>query len=122
MYAVVVAIVSLLPSRLFDDVPSGGYGDKIVHFVMYGVYVALISWTLQPGKAKRWQTLTLIVFFCFFYGTLMELCQEVFRPGDRTFSIGDIAANAAGSTTVAALMMGSRHVRLLTSSRTRKDL
>lgn len=101
-----IAWGSLTPSDTFDTVPYlFEHEDKVVHAVMYGVYLLVLAWPVWRGAGTRriWG----IAAYCVAFGALMEALQPVVQPGDRTFSPADMAANAGGAVT-AALICASR--------------
>ena len=86
---------SALPKEdFFDKV----YFDKWVHIGMFAIMVLLWCWAMlkyaDPGSLKR------IFFFMALiwlgYGIVMEFVQLYFIK-NRSFDIGDIAADAVGS-------------------------
>jgi len=102
LYGGVVAVLSLVPARTFQELPEPFPGlDKICHFALYGVFAWLILWALRPAAAPGWRAAVAAILFCVAYGTLMECLQRVL-PGGRSFSFGDIAANLLGAVLFAA--------------------
>jgi VanZ family protein len=81
------------------------HGDKFVHIAMFGILVFLF---LLPFK-QRWnkpgflKTAVAIAAIALLYGIAMEYVQENFIP-NRSFDIGDILADAAGSFIPVALL------------------
>jgi len=106
VYAALVAIASLLPSRTFSDVPVYLlHADKLAHFVMYGLFSAILCWTVSPN-AGSWRPFVAVVLFCNVYGFAMEVLQASLPFLERTFSIGDWAANFAGSVVAVLVYAG----------------
>ena len=104
LYTVALAVLSLLPSSTFQPIPLIlQYMDKVVHFLMYSIYALLLYWAVGVRHRRRWLYLAGIVLFCTAYGCTMEVLQQILRPDDRMFSLGDIAANTAGALTFACL-------------------
>ena len=85
---------SSFPEVGFLQVPGM---DKLVHFLMYGGYVGLACWAAFPEGKARWGRAAVIVAYCSMFGLCMEVLQLVLRPGDRSFSLGDAAANLLGA-------------------------
>lgn len=73
-----------------------------MHFLICAVLAALAMWTgrikLRNGEAFVWCVALVTV-----YGITMEVGQTALTGGDRTFSLWDMMANAAGAGTFAAL-------------------
>ena len=98
LYLGVVAILSLIPSRTFKDIPSFfEHMDKIVHFLIYGAMAALLCWTFRKRERRQFVYYTAVILFCIGYGILMEGLQEAIHAVDRSFSWADIVANSAGA-------------------------
>jgi VanZ family protein len=91
---VLIAVLSLLPARLFPPSDASIPGlDKLVHLAMYGFLGVLLRWeaSREGGRtAGSWRLAGAIG-----YGLLMEVFQ-LLVGGGRMFSWGDAAANAAG--------------------------
>lgn len=104
-FTLLIAVVSLAPSRSFKDVPTFSYEDKIVHFTMYGIEASLLLWALAPKIKNTASRLIATILFSSAYGILMEILQPLLQPGDRTFSIGDITANIAGAVCLSLIMV-----------------
>lgn len=97
VYAVVVAVLSLAPSRSFEKAPRFfPHQDKAVHALLYA---GLAGLALRAAGEDRPSLATagFVALAVVFYGFMLEVCQDRFRPGDRRFSWGDVAANAGGS-------------------------
>lgn len=97
LYTVIITTVSIAPSSTFENLPAIPLADKIAHFFMYGIYAAVLLWTLQVKDQKRWLFPLGVVLFCGLYGAAMEFLQQISRPGDRLFSVSDMAANLTGA-------------------------
>ena len=102
-YAVLIAGLSLAPGSSFDFLPPLFPGeDKLGHVLMYALLAWLLLWAASPAPGRRtWHRLIISVVLCFAYGALLEVAQEFFRPNDRQFSVGDMAANAVGAVLAA---------------------
>jgi hypothetical protein len=108
-YTVAVVVLSLMSARALNefavDIPCE---DKIGHFGVYGLYAALLLWTIRGGEdfsvaAMRRQE-ALIVAYCSAFGILMEILQGTLCHGDRRFEVGDIFADVAGALTFTVLI------------------
>jgi VanZ family protein len=96
-YAAAVAALSLAPSRSFEEAPTlFPHQDKVVHALLYAILAGLGLWTVSPERPSL-GAVGLVVLAAAVYGAALEVCQEWMRPGDRQFSLGDVAANAAGA-------------------------
>ena len=96
-YAGLVGFLSLLPGRSFPELGSAFFfADKLVHFLMYGLMAAIACWAAASGRSLSVYAVSVIAVVCGCYGVLMEFLQELLRPMDRTFSLGDIGANFVG--------------------------
>lgn len=94
-HLLVIALLSLLPAWLFPPAPAGVPGmDKVVHLAMYGLLGALLRWTADPNSllARSWR----LPLAGMAYGLLMEVGQWALPGVSRSFSWGDILANAIG--------------------------
>jgi len=101
VYSVVIFIFS---SRPEVEVEQYFYGqDKVMHFVIYGIYTFLCLLTLCdriPSLKSIQYFLALILSFS--YGIFNEIYQY-FIP-EREFSFGDILANSLGIITFLILV------------------
>lgn len=84
----------LLPG---DDLPKEDWldaihADKLVHIIFFAVLVYLFY---QPFTNKKGKWLLVIVTSAFVYGVAIEFIQERWAV-NRSFDIGDIAADATG--------------------------
>lgn len=70
--------------------------DKVVHFVMYTAYAAVLAWTFR-GESRTWRAVIAIAAYGTAFGIAMELLQAAMPALDRSLSALDMAANAAGS-------------------------
>jgi VanZ family protein len=89
-----IAVLSLLPARLFPPSASSVPGmDKVVHMVLYGLLGVLLRWAAASsrGGTSGWR----LPLAGAAYGLLMEGLQGWLGWG-RSFSWGDAAANLAG--------------------------
>lgn len=72
--------------------------DKVGHAVIYAILVILVLIGISKNRKEMPNNVNfmLTVFFCSFYGVLMEIMQFTFFPG-RYFEVLDIIANIIGS-------------------------
>lgn len=96
-----ILILLCLPGSAIADLdgPKIPYFDKYIHFFLFAGFsglwsIYLICKNYSPEKLNRAYLLVFIVGVV--YGAVMELVQYYFIP-DRSFDLGDIAADAAGS-------------------------
>jgi len=98
VYTVALAVVSLLSGDLVDETPDlFPHQDKAGHFIAYAVYALLLAWSWQARRTITALALAAIVVYCTAYGVAMEWLQALLRPGDRMFSLADMAANGMGA-------------------------
>ena len=94
-----IALVALADSghgqRLFELARKVPAGDKLGHFVLFGVLSFLVNLILRAAEIRLWQIMVLkgsaVVLSLV---TLEEVSQLFFRS--RTFDLGDLAADALG--------------------------
>lgn len=84
MLALVIAVLSLLPSQEFPetDVP---FADKWVHWVMYAALAAVVIWEDRESLIVSSHHMPAVVILCSMYGGLMEVLQATVtttRSGD----------------------------------------
>lgn len=103
-YAILIAALSLAPGKSFSFItPLFPHEDKVVHVLMYALLALFMLWAAAPVPGR--ETLRWLIFsvaLCFAYGALLEVAQELVRPNDRQFSIGDMIANTLGAVLAAA--------------------
>ena len=99
VYCAAVLALSIKPNPPVPDLAIP-HIDKIGHFGMYGLMAALTYIWLRNGWANIGAVALFFGPFLFAsgYGAFCELLQR-FTP-ERTFSWGDMAANALGALTV----------------------
>ncbi len=92
------------------DPPGSSYSlpglDKVAHAILFGGLAGLVSVGLRrsnPGLGFRPQFWA-PVLFAVFYGVVDEL-HQAFVP-DRTPSLGDLVADAAGALLVQSVLCG----------------
>ncbi len=97
-----VLVVSIVPvSGPQTDLPS----DKIAHFIVYGLTAVLMA-RYFAGKLPWKKAVYTAVVSAALYGGFIEVLQYFMPP--RSFSFGDMAANAAGALVFAAVYAGLR--------------
>jgi VanZ family protein len=79
--------------------------DKWVHIGLFAIMVFLWCRGILSTTKKKTLAFTQIAFYFFLYGIVMEFIQKYFIP-NRSFDIGDIIADGAGS--VAGLFLSIR--------------
>ena len=89
-----IASSCLLPASLFKPFSFESLLelDKLIHLVLYFVFVQL--WTLNLEKINRRNKL-IILLIGIIYGILIEFMQSAMNIG-RSFEIDDMIANALG--------------------------
>jgi VanZ family protein len=81
----------------FEHVEGAVTGDKYVHFTFYFVFTLLWYFFFRIHTAMSNFKIRLVVFlFAFFFGLLIEACQEFFTA-DRSADVLDVVANTSGS-------------------------
>ncbi len=109
VYTLIITVASLAPSSSFKQIQPCLNEDKIIHFMIYGGDAVLLLWALSAKLKNRTAQLITTILFCSAYGILMEILQATLQPNDRTFSIGDIAANIAGATCLSLIMISRKN-------------
>jgi VanZ family protein len=102
LYTAFIISVSLMPS---PGGPSGGYWDKVGHFLAYASFGLLVWYTFRT-RIGRYGAATAGVFL----GGVLEVAQY-YVPG-RSASYADAAANTLG--VVVGVLVAMRAGRLLT--------
>lgn len=96
LYTAAMTIALLSPTK---DIPSPGIPnvDKVVHFVINGVlvFIWLLYILLRKRNHLKTSTVVFMVISCFFYGILIEACQEIFTA-TRQADFMDVLANSIG--------------------------
>ena len=92
---IILADIGALPPslRLLKDLP---YGDKIGHFILYGILTLLVDLALfrsLPPQSPKRVAVTIGLTLALLIG-LEEFSQQYFA--NRTFSLGDLAASYLG--------------------------
>ena len=100
IYAVILAVASLLPS---GSGPLNGWDASLspslqnwLHLPAYAVLVCLVLMSLaRPTKPTGTRPIALSATACVVYGVLLECLQAAGIPG-RTGSVSDVLLNTAG--------------------------
>jgi VanZ family protein len=94
IYLCFIAILSLLPSNDFPELPLFTGADKIVHISMYLGLAILACWATHAEVKHKWYSL--VILFVISWGVIMEIFQFYMHLG-RSFDIHDILANSVGT-------------------------
>ena len=90
-WAVLIAILSLLPGPDLPPLPPYPGADKVAHAAMYLVLGFLLAWSLHSPSHLA---LMVIVLLIGLYGYSLEVGQ-LYVPG-RSYDLLDVLANLAG--------------------------
>jgi len=86
-----ISLIATEKPELFRFITLIPYGDKIAHFVLFGMLAALgVLQTWRFGKAYVWTSVLLTLV----YATADEFLQLLFAS--RSFSLLDLGADIAG--------------------------
>lgn len=106
IYTIFLLIVSLITidlGGLDSVVPS--YGDKIFHFLAYGILTLLWYYAIKlKFQYPKLKTLLLVSTFCIAFGTIIEVLQKVFTIS-RFYDTADILSNVAGVLLMSMLIV-----------------
>ncbi|MBO9632631.1 MAG: VanZ family protein [Chitinophagaceae bacterium] len=96
-----ILVLLCLPGSAIEklDGPRIPHFDKYVHFLLFAGCCGLWSFYLSckkysPERLKKWYLQVFLITVI--YGAVLEVVQYYFVP-DRSFDLGDIAADAAGA-------------------------
>lgn len=94
--ALFISILSLTSSDKFHNIPIANFRglDKIIHFILYFVFMAVILYE-HRNRAAKISNLVLLTLFPLIFGVLMEALQA-WLTITRTCSFYDLLFNAAG--------------------------
>jgi hypothetical protein len=96
LVALIIAYLSLSDADNYDKVLFFNFpgADKIIHFIMYFVFMSVIVFENRKniGKVKILLLITLIPLL---FGALMEVLQ-MFLTTSRSGSVADLLSNLAG--------------------------
>jgi polysaccharide biosynthesis protein VpsQ len=92
---IVLADMGALPPflQVWKDLP---YGDKVGHFILYGILTLLVDLALfraLPNRSRKWVAVISGLILALLIG-LEEFSQRYFA--NRTFSLRDLAASYLG--------------------------
>ena len=109
LVAAIIAFLSLANGDKMDKLSLIRYQDfdKIVHFIMYSVLMAVIIWENRSGLRKN-RLLFLVGLIPFFFGLLLELLQTWIATS-RSGSIYDLLFNLAGILFAIVAFLIARH-------------
>lgn len=96
-WATFILIATLIPGKSIPEVDLAGI-DKIVHFIIFGILVLLLTSGLKKQysfRYLRYNPVISAISFAISFGILIELLQTLI-PG-RAFSGIDILANSLGA-------------------------
>lgn len=97
---VFVALVISVQGMERDGIKLFPQSDKIIHFILFGVFTLLWLNYLNHKKPLNKSELLVVVAISSIYGIAMEFVQ-LLPIVSRDFSIGDMAADVAGSIAAA---------------------
>lgn len=92
IYATCLSVISLLPKADFPKAPLFPGADKLVHAVMYFIFILLLLWSFQDKRVAQWK----LIGFVISWGIAIEFLQRFMNLG-RSFSEFDILANLTGT-------------------------
>ncbi len=102
IWAVLVAVVTLLPNSQMPDIRFDLWAlltfDKLAHSLVFFVlsFLCIIGFTKQSRYAYlRFYAPKFSLLICMAYGLVLELIQPI--VSDRTFELLDVAANSIGT-------------------------
>jgi VanZ family protein len=75
--------------------PATPWYDKQLHFASYAAVTVAAAGATIELRARRWYRIAVVVAFAVAFGVGIELAQ--WPLADRYASLGDVAANAAGT-------------------------
>ncbi|MEI6679762.1 MAG: VanZ family protein [Mariniphaga sp.] len=94
IYLIIIALLSLLPSDDFPEIPLFPGADKIVHTCMYLGLTWLVCWLMHSEKNHKWYYA--IMLFSVGWGIMMEVFQLIMHLG-RSLDPFDMVANSVGA-------------------------
>ena len=100
LFAFFIVLIILLADTgnlgILAQINSFRYGDKVGHFMLYGILALLINLTLfrgRPPRSRKWIAISSGLILAVLIG-LEEVSQQYFS--NRTFSVADLAASYLG--------------------------
>jgi VanZ family protein len=100
-WAIIILILSGIPGKYlkkihFKSFPIPHFTDKVVHFSMYFIFTALLTFSFTAIYPKNKNKVLFFSFFIpFCYGVLMEILQKYLFIG-RSAEFFDVVANTTG--------------------------
>jgi len=109
LWTILTVVLLCLPG---SALPSGGlfsikHLDKVAHIVLFGGIVLLWGFFLYQRQKFKTRWLELVVLITagnIVFGIIMEYIQRDYIP-NRSFDVGDILADAAGSIAVMSYLV-----------------
>lgn len=105
LWLVTITTLSLVDLSTIDidlDTKSWIKLDKIIHFIFYFVFTALMINHYRNSNNQL--KLVCIFLVAVFYGIIIEILQDIV-PTKRSFDYLDILANTLGTTTVITVFL-----------------
>lgn len=109
LWTFIILVLLVLPGAIIPG--NGLFGiknfDKVAHVILFGGFVlfwAIFSWNRKKNEKGWLRSLFIITLISIAIGVIMEFVQRNYIP-NRSFDIGDIWADLAGSVAVAFLLL-----------------
>lgn len=109
LWTFIILALLVLPGAIIPG--NGLFGiknfDKVAHVILFGGFVlfwAIFSWNRKKNEKSWLLSLFIITLISIAIGVIMEFVQRKYIP-NRSFDIGDIWADVAGSVAVAILLL-----------------
>ncbi len=104
-FTCLILVASLISANALRIMPHAFIGmDKAAHFLVYACYT-LITWhALLRHWTREQRAIWGAVVYSSLFGVLMEISQTLARSSGRTFSSGDMLANALGALLTGVLV------------------
>ncbi len=102
-WGILIAILLLMPPPDMQDVSTFIHRDKVIHFILFGVWTVLLLLAYKPQNAYSYQLLVVIISG---YAILTELLQLLTK--DRNGDFADVIADLLGM--VVALYLYRRYM------------
>lgn len=109
LWTFIILVLLVLPGAAIPGIGLFGIKniDKVAHVILFGGFVlfwSIFFWNRKRSE-KRWVgALFIITLISIVIGVIMEFVQKNYVP-NRSFDIGDIWADLAGSAAVALLLL-----------------
>lgn len=109
LWTFIILALLVLPGA---SIPGNGiFGikniDKVAHVILFGGFVlfwSIFSWNRKKSEKSWVRSLFIITLISIAIGVIMEFVQRNYIP-NRSFDIGDIWADLAGSAAIAILLL-----------------